>query len=287
MKNRNLHLTRLAFLNLLLPMLMTAQDMAAGRASGQLTVAGDKVSLQYAYARAEEGFFDKDKEDIIVTISNIPLSDKMLDDTWRLMQLAEDGTLKSIEVTIDAKQQPISVGLRHPAFKASPSGISSDYVLELSTFDSNQVSGRMYCKTEQDFFDTAYTFDFTFNAAITRKVEPPPPTAEEKQAAAKSPQATVYQSYITALNDGDVAALKKILVPDIGTQLDSPDQKEMLEFMKMLSPPAFEFLRIKVEGDSSTLFLGADDDGHAMQGTIGFVKQGDQWKMSRSDWKDK
>jgi hypothetical protein len=279
-----------AWLGLCISMLsiaMASQNSNTSNAEGLLTVAGNKVQLQNAYAMAQPGFFDKTSEDIMVIVTNIPLSDKAVEDRWERSALISEGTLKSVEIVINSKQQPISVSVRHPAFKASPSGFSSNYILELKIFNEKNVEGRMYCKTEQEFFDTVYTFDFTFKAEIRRKKELPPPTEADKDAAANCPQIAVYLEFVKAVNAGDVETLKKILAADVARELDGPDGKEILEFMQMFNPPQAEFQRIIVKGDSATLLLGAQDEGTELKGTIEFIMEGNQWKVMLSSWEEK
>jgi len=287
MKSRNSFVSWFILFAVMLSMMMASQNIYASKAEGKLTVAGDTVQLQHAYAMAQPGFFDKTKEDIVVTVTNIPLPEKAIEDRGERIGLVSEGTLKSVEITINSKQQPISVGVKHSAFKASPSGFSSNYILELKTFDEKNVEGRMYCKTEQEFFDTAYTFDFTFKAEIHRKKKLPPPTKAEKEAAAKSHQAALYQKFAKATNDRDVETLKKVLTADVAAGLDGPDKDDMLEFMQMGNPPEIEFQRITVEGESATLMLGAQQEGQELVGKAEFVKEGDLWKLMIVNWEDK
>lgn len=286
MDSRNGFVSWFVLFAVMLSLGVALQNAHASKAKGQLTVAGDKVQLQHAYAMAQPGFFDKAKEDIVVIVTNIPLSDKAVEDRGERSAMVSEGTLKSVEITINSKQQPISVSVKHPAFKASPSGFSSNYILELKTFDQKNVGGRMYCKTEQDFFGTVYTFDFTFKAEIRRKKKLPPPTEAEKEAAAKSPQAAVYLEFVEAVNAGDVKTLKKVLAAEVAKELDGPDKKEMLEFMQMATPPKAEFQKITVKGDSATLMLGAQHEGQELRGTTEFIKEGNQWKVILSSWEE-
>lgn len=287
MKNLNSFIVWLSLFAIVISMGMASQNANTSNAEGQLTVAGNKVQIQHAYAMAQPGYFDKTKEDIVLIVTNIPLSDKAIEDRWERNALVSEGTLKTVEITINSKQQPISVSVKHPAFKASPSGFSSNYILELKTFNEKNVEGRMYCKTEQEFFDTVYTFDFTFKAEVRRKKELPPPTEAEKAVAAKSPQAAVYLEFVEAVNAGDVKTLKKVLAADVAKGLDGPDGEEMLEFMQIGIPPKAEFQRITVKGDSATLMLSAQDEGHDLKGTIEFIKEGNQWKVMLSSWEEK
>jgi hypothetical protein len=287
MKNLNNNIVWFSLFAIILFMGTAPQNATTSNAEGQLIVAGNKVQIQHAYAMAQPGYFDKTKEDIVVIVTNIPLSGKAVEDRWARNAMVSEGTLKSVEITINSEQQPISVSVKHPAFKASPSGFSSNYILELKTFNEKNVEGRMYCKTDQEFFDTVYTFDFTFNAEVRCKKELPPPTEAEKEAAANSSQAAIYLEFVEAVNAGDVKTLKKILAADVAKGLDGPDGEEMLEFMQIGNPPKAEFQRIMVKGDSATLMLGAQDEGHELKGTIEFIKEGDQWKVMLSSWEEK
>ena len=260
---------------------LVSQHAYAGNAEGQLTVAGDTVQLQYAYATAQPGFFDETKEDIVVIVTTITLSDEVVEDEWERRDVE-----KSVEITINAEQRPISVSINHPAFQASPSGMSTEYILELKTFDEKNIEGKFYCKTEKEFFDTAYTFDFTFQAEIHRKEKLPPPTEAEKEAAAKSPQAAVYLEFVKATHAGDIETLKKVLAADVAKELDGPDGKDMLEFMQLFTPPTAEFQRIIEEGETATLMVNAQHEGQELVGTIEFIKEGDTWRVMMSDWEE-
>jgi hypothetical protein len=259
---------------------IASQQAYAGTAKGQLTVNDDTIELQHAYATAQPGFFDETKEDIVVFVSNVTLSDEAVPDMWERHKVD-----KYVEVSIDADQQPISVKVNHPAFQASPSGTSTTFILELSTFDEKTVAGRFYSETEQEFFGTTYTFDFTFQAEIQRKAELPPATEEEKEAAANSPQAAVFLEYITAAHASDVDALKTLVAGELAQELDGPDQEDILEFLKMFTPKEVEFQRIvKEEGDSATLIANAQAEGATSKGTLDFVKEGGTWRLLKASW---
>jgi hypothetical protein len=287
MENLNVIITWLSLFAVIISMAIASQNSNTPNSEGQLTVAGNTVQIQHAYAMAQPGFFDENKEDILLIVTNIPLTDKAIEDRWQRNTLVSEATLQTVEVTINSEQQPISVSVKHPAFQASPSGSSTNYILELKTFNEKIVEGRMYCKTEMEFFDTTYLFDFTFKAEIRRKKELPPLTEAEKETAANSPQAAVYLTFVEAVNTGDVNTLKKVLAADVARELDGPEGKEMLEFMQITNPSKAEFHRITVEGDGATLMLGAQDEGHDLKGAIEFIREGDQWKIMLSSWEEK
>ena len=152
---------------------MSSMAMAAdGKADGKLIVDGKPVNLAHAYAFAQPGFFDKKAEDIRVLLSDVPLTGKALDNDFERMNLTKQGKLHCVEVTIDAKKQPISVTVRHPSFKVSLSGGSTEDAFEATVFDGKNVGGRVFRKSPgKSFEDLEYTYDLTFSAAITRKAK--------------------------------------------------------------------------------------------------------------------
>jgi hypothetical protein len=138
-----------------------------GKADGQIVVAGKPVKLAHAYAFAQPGFFDKKASDTRVILTDVPLSGKALTDDFTRIGLAKQGKLHCLEVTIDAKRQPISVSIRHPALKAPLSGGSTEDAFEAKVFDGKVVEGRVFRKSPgQSFEDLEYTYDATFAATI-------------------------------------------------------------------------------------------------------------------------
>jgi hypothetical protein len=141
-----------------------------GKAEGQLTVAGKQIKLAFAYASAQPGFFDKTREDVRVILSDVPLTAKALDDDFERIDMAKAGKLHCVELTIDQEKQPISVTVRHEAFKVSVSGGSTEDVFEAKTFDGKVIDGRIYRKSPgKSFEDIEYTYDVTFKVTITHK----------------------------------------------------------------------------------------------------------------------
>jgi hypothetical protein len=159
------------FLGLVGLIAMSSLAMAAdGKAEGKLIVDGKSVNLAYAYAFAQPGFFDKQAEDIILLLTDVPLTGTALEDNFERINLTKQGKLYCVEVTIDAKKQPISVTVRHPSFKVSLSGGSTEDAFEATVFDGKNVGGRVFRKSPgKSFEDLEYTYDVTFSAAITRK----------------------------------------------------------------------------------------------------------------------
>jgi hypothetical protein len=153
-------------------LLPAAARADAGKATGQITVAGKATTLSYAYAAAKPGFFDKKKNDVVVIFSDVPLDQKALDDDFARIDMVRAGTLHTLEVTIDADKAPISVTVRHPALKPAPSGGSTDDQFDARVFDGRTIAGRVYRKAPgMSFNDIPYSYDVTFEAAIAPKAK--------------------------------------------------------------------------------------------------------------------
>jgi hypothetical protein len=258
---------------------------AEGKAEGKLTVAGKSTDVKYAYASAGPGFFDKTKEDVTVIVSDVPLDAKALEDEFERIHMADAGKLHAFEITIDTEGKPISTSFRHGGFtKASPSGLSSEDVFEKKTFDGKTVEGRYKSAKPHDFFGTTYSFDVTFKADITRKAKPVPPTAAETAAAVKSPQAKAYQAYLKAIQAEDIAALKKLLDPEMAKDLSGPDAKQTVKMIKMMSATDIKVLKLVDSGKAATLTVSGKQDGAVQSGTVEMMQDGGQWKVQREHW---
>lgn len=289
MKHRNSVVSWCVVFTIVLSMGMASQHVYADNTEGQLTVAGDTVQLQHAYAFAGPDPVDASQEVVVLIVANMPLSDEAVEDKWVRREMATEGVLKAVEVPINPEElkggRLPNVTILHSAFEMIPNVSSTEHILEFKTFDEKNVEGRMYCRSELSSFDTPYTFDFTFAAEIRRKEKLPPPTEAEKEAAVKSPQAAVYLEFIKAAHTGDVDGLKKVLAAEVAQELDGPDKEDMLEFLKLFTPKDVEFQRILEEDDESvTLILSAQEEGQALEGTIEFIKEGETWRVLMSNW---
>ena len=81
--------------------------------------------------------------------------------------------------------------------------------------------------------------------------------------------------------------MKKVLAAEPAREIDGTDGAEMLEFMQMGTTDKAEFQRITVNDDSAVLILSAQDEGHQLEGTVDFIKEGGQWKVMLSSWEEK
>ena len=128
--------------------LCAIQAPAAGadaKAEGTLTVAKVPVKLAHVYAAAQKGFFDEKIDDVLVLLTDVPLSGAALTDPFERRKMEKEGKLHSVEAVINAKGQPINVTVRDKAFGGPPvSGGSTEDLFEAKSNDGKTISGRLH-----------------------------------------------------------------------------------------------------------------------------------------------
>jgi hypothetical protein len=135
---------------------------------GTLKVDGKTVKLIQSYAYATEGFFDKKKDDTVVILADRPLTDAQVRDGFALRRLASDGKLNFVQETVNASGQIVNFLIGSAAFKALPSGGSTEHVFE-GQVEAKTISGKVHTKGEQTFFGTKYEYAATFRTVIQPK----------------------------------------------------------------------------------------------------------------------
>ena len=60
--------------------------------------------------------------------------------------------------------------------------------------------------------------------------------------------------------------------------------KELMEFVKMMSPTDVKLTDLKVDGKKATLSMTGKSDGQMMKGTADLVEENGQWKIGKQDW---
>jgi hypothetical protein len=172
-----------------------AQD--AARASGTLTINGTAVPLRHASATPQPAFFDKNSEDIRIRLSDVPLPS---DDDFELIRLARQGALRVVEVTVDAKGEPMTGAIYAKEFNGMVS-LAGMHKFTPERIERTAIAGRLWIESIRTFMNVTFVYDATFSAAIPR-----PPTEEERRAALASPAARAVEAYLTALRSGELSA---------------------------------------------------------------------------------
>jgi hypothetical protein len=252
----------------------------AGTADGTYTVGAKTTKLTYAYAIAKKGFFDEKKEDILVILSDVPLSQAALDDPFERMHMARDGKLHGLELTVNSDKLVTSGTLLHEAFVKFQGSVSATgmHQFDAKTFDGKTAAGKLSTSRPSDFQDIAFQYQATFEAPIYRK---PPPTLTGA-AAKDSPQAkAVFALYKAALS-GDVAAVRKALTAESAKVLDGPQAKEAMGFLKATSPdPATaEIESVDIKGDKAEVVVVVRSKDGKETSTMNVEKVGGQWKVA-------
>jgi len=152
---------------ILLTLALLGSAFAQPTPDSQLTMDGQKVKLTQVYAYATEGFFDKSKDDTVVLLTDRAVPTAQVADTHALRKMAEDGKLSFVQETINAAGQIVNYTIGHRAFKALPSGGSTEHVFEGKRAGAN-ISGKVFMRSPGKFFGN--TFDYT--AAFTSPVQP-------------------------------------------------------------------------------------------------------------------
>jgi hypothetical protein len=134
----------------------------------QMKVDGKTMKLTQAYAYSTEGFFDKKKNDTVVILADRALTEAQVRDGITLRRMASDGKLNFVQGTIDASGQVVNFLIGSQAFKALPSGGSTEHVFE-GKLDGRTISGKLHTKGEQQFFGTKYEYNAAFQTTVQAK----------------------------------------------------------------------------------------------------------------------
>ncbi len=103
-----------------------------------------------------------------------------------------------------------------------------------------------------------------------------------------TPQAKAYRAALKAVASGDYEAYKKTLTSATLKQMEQQTKgkspKEVMEFVKMMSPADAKMTSVKVDGKKAKLMVSAKMDGQAMAGVIDMEEEGGQWKVGQPSW---
>lgn len=164
MARRSLAVLYTCFL-LLVAVGATAAD--AGKADGTLTINGKTAKLAYAYARLDTDPFDEKSTLVVITVSEKPLAPENVADDFGLMKL--DHKINALVFKIDKDKQVISGEIHDVAIDTGSFSATGIHEFEPKVFTKAHVTGKMYMKKAEKFFDTTYQYTVTFDVAVAPK----------------------------------------------------------------------------------------------------------------------
>lgn len=149
-----------------------------GTVTGQMVVNGKTVKLTHVYASARPGRSDKKKVEILVILSDVPISDEDLANAGNREKLATAGKLHAMELLLgeDPMGHPGKFPLYNDIYDAAFNGSQQPMRLQgLDTFetktdDGKTIAGRHFMASPNKFGDmgNGVTFqdDVTFSAPV-------------------------------------------------------------------------------------------------------------------------
>lgn len=94
-----------------------------------------------------------------------------------------------------------------------------------------------------------------------------------------------YLAYYKALDAGDLAALKKLIIAENVKDMDKPEFKEFFPMMKSMHAKEIKFVGGNSDGKTATIqATGKDPSGKASKGTITMVLENKEWKLKDDAW---
>lgn len=108
-----------------------------------------------------------------------------------------------------------------------------------------------------------------------------------------TPQVKVYRANQKAIADANYEAYKKTMSSEALKEMDAQTKamnkspKEIMEFMKMMSPTDVKVLDVKVDGKHAIVAVTGKSDGQVMKGSANLVEENGQWKMGKQEWSNK
>lgn len=182
--------------------------LAAQTASGSLVLDGAATPLSYVYAIAKPGALDKSREDVAVTLSDVPLSEADRESAFGLIRLGRSGQAHIVEILLDADGDPISGAIYAPIFSGMLS-LTGMHVFEPTRFDAEAVQGTLRTRARHDFDGHTIEYRASFSVRIPR-----PPTPAQIAQALAGPAGQAARAHLEALLGGNFPAFLQTLNPD-------------------------------------------------------------------------
>ncbi|HYS54302.1 MAG TPA: hypothetical protein VER58_11125 [Thermoanaerobaculia bacterium] len=258
-----------------------------GTASGTMTVAGKKTQLRYAVAKTTENAFDKKKTDMVVLLSNIPVTVEEFSSIGKMMDLSDSGKLTGVEVEITPEKSIISGTLYSPDFHFQGNSFSA---VGMHQFDStkltkNEAAGKLSTTHASSFRSVSYSYSATFDAVVKAPKAPTPPKLKGTPIPAGGDIGKSYLAFVQSVTKGDLAAVQNGVSADRAKEMKAdPDFKKFFPLMQAMEPKNIKLTGGAVDGDNATLTATGTSDGDPATGTITMVREGGKWKVAKESW---
>ncbi|PYQ53769.1 MAG: hypothetical protein DMF59_01005 [Acidobacteria bacterium] len=259
-----------------------------GTASGTMTVGGKKTQLRYAVAKTTENGFDKKKTDIVVLLSNIPVTVEEFSNIGKMMDLSDSGKLTGVEVEITPEKKIISGMLYSPDFHFQGNSFSAVgmHEFEPTKLTKNEAAGKLASSHESSFKDVKFSYSATFDAVVKApKAEAPAKLKGTPVPAGGGDIGKSYLAFVQNVQKGNMPAVLGGVTAERAKQMnDDPDFKKLFPLMQMMEPKNIKVTGGAVDGDTATLTATGSSDGDPATGTVTMVREGGKWKVSKESW---
>jgi hypothetical protein len=270
----------------------SAPKISEGGAAGTFKLDGKSVKLAYAIARTAPNSFDEKKKDVVVLLTQSPVSADIFTDEHKLFDGVKSGSIRGLLVKIDSDEKPYSLQLLDPnGIQLSGSGI---FNFDATDFSNKHVAGKFFTNGEEEFMGgkQKYSYDVTFAAPVQAIVVASEVTVDAssgtKLPADGGDPGKAYMAFDKAARNGNLNEMKKAAssthpMPEMSAE----EQKQMIEMMKLMRPAKLKINGGFMSGDHATLMVDAQDpDSKAkMTGTIEMAKEASGWKLLAEKWK--
>jgi len=262
----------------------------AGTASGNVSLNGVKMSLNYAYALAQPNTFDEKKFDIAVLLTEKPVSEGELKDAAGLEYVVQKKHNYAL-FKINDQGKPIYEVIEHPVLKNTRLMMSGFTWAQFApkVFSKDRIEGSFKTSAETAFSGYKYEISVTFNARVQQaKLPEPLPDAKTGKALPSDggAPAKAYLAYRKAIEKKDIAAVRRLFQMPAGVGVTDEEIKDSLEFLASAAPKNLKISKgyVSSAGDRAVVYCSGTEEGEKLYGTIGFIRKNDAWVVTDESW---
>ncbi len=276
-----MRLRRISLVLVLLVSTSAISIMAAG-SKRAMTVNGKTMDLKFAHARTKPNPFDKTKTDVFLIFTDKELPAGALFDEFELMSLADKGT-SGVTAQVTAEKKAVSGTLFSPGFKKMKQFSSTgNQAVTITSWTKDRIAGSVSVPAS-DFFDEKFQYDVSFDMPIESKPAAKPLPGTPLPAGGGEP-GKAYEAYRKAMSKGDLPAIRKVVIPEMAKQTESPDFKQMLPMVQAMQPKKIRITGGSVDGNDATLLVDSLDEKNT-RATVAMRRDSGQWKVAKESWK--